>query len=85
MNDAGWLRAGWRTGFQMRVVAIHSLIGCARVSPSVRGSPRGPILATRLVEMKPGDFLKAVSLWDVPRFPPDVNGGIGPFEAAGLV
>jgi len=35
--------------------------------------------------MKPGDFLKAVSDWDVPRSPPDINDGIGLFEAAGLV
>ena len=34
--------------------------------------------------MKPGDFLKAVPAWDVPRSPPDVNVGIGPFEATGL-
>ena len=52
----------------------------------MRGWPRGPILSMRWEEMKPGDFLKAVSAGtDVPHSPPDVNDGTGPFEAAGLV
>ena len=68
----------------IRIVATRSLIGYVRVSLFVHGWPRGPILATPWEEMKPGDFLKAVSGWDVPS-PPDVNDGTGPFEAAGLV
>lgn len=31
------------------------------VYPFVRGSPRGPVMATRQAEMKPGDFLKVLS------------------------
>lgn len=49
MNGADELRAGWLTAFQpvhTSRAATRILIGYVRVSPFVRGSPQGPIVAT---------------------------------------
>ena len=88
MNSAGQLRTGWWAPSQSvhtSRVATRILIGYLPVSRFVRGSPRGPIMTTCQVEMKPGDFLKAVSFWDGLRPNLDVNHEFGTLEPAGLV
>lgn len=59
-------------------MATRALIGCVRVSPACAWLATRPDIATRWVEMRPGDFLKAVSPWDDPGSPLDVNHEIRP-------